>query len=196
MAEVYRVGYGDGSVIRSASPHVCARVQRHRQTASGSYLILPHPTTTCRGCVMIRYDGCGSILPYPTPFLCPTLDCSAIIPYHTLSYILLRPSYHNQHWISTKHLTTTFFVLHWIFNHLTLSYTILHPFFYPHPTSYQDLLCPTLQPSHLILPRPTTNSFVLNWVFQPNILPQPSSSYTGSFNHPTLSYLIHEQSSV
>ena len=156
MAEVYRVGYGDGSVIRSVSPHVCARVQRHRQTASGSYLILPHPTTTCRGCMMIRYDGCGSILPYPTPFLCPTLDCSAIIPY--VPY---------------------------------------HTYYYVRPT--------------------TTNTG-----FQPNILPQPSSSYTGfstilpyrtpsyihystpiphptttffvqHFSHPTLSYPVLPQ---
>ena len=55
-----------------------------------------------------------------------------------------------------------------------------------------------VQPSHLILPRPTTTFFVLNWIFQPNILPiilhaiQPyrTPSYTGLFIDPTLFYLI------
>ena len=30
-----------------------------------------------------------------------------------------------------------------------------------------------------MLPRPTTTCFVQHWLFQPNVLPQPSSSYTG-----------------
>ena len=30
-----------------------------------------------------------------------------------------------------------------------------------------------------MLPRPTTTCFVQHWLFQPNFLPQPSSSYTG-----------------
>ena len=82
---------------------------------------------------------------------CPTLDCSAILPYHTLSYIsyiLQRPTLNCSS--IPPHPTTTFFVLHWIVQpsyHIVpyhTSYHVLHWIVHP---SYPILLQPSLRPT-------------------------------------------------
>ena len=131
----------------------------------------------------------------------PTLASSAILPCPTLSFpILLHPTPSYTVFYCPPNL-----VLHWI---LLRFYPVL-----PYPTTSNHILpCltfvyPTLRcillpsyilhwsvhPSYLVLPRPTTTFFVHHWSFQPNILPQPSSSYTGGFvihpiSYPTASY--------
>ena len=140
-----------------------------------SYHILPRPTLAS-----------SAILPLPCPTLSypilhcfllpsyhflprPTLDSSTILPHPTLSYPSLP--------------------------HPTSSYTGF--FCHPTPTLSYLILHSILLPSYRILPRPTLESSGLlgcwlNKVVEPTLsypsLPQPASSYSGLFSHPTLAY--------
>ena len=81
-----------------------------------------------------------------------------------------------------------------ILPHPTLSYPIIHSFtFYPttHSNSTFFVLHCIVQPSYLIVLY-HTSYHSLHWSVHPfyPILPQPSSSYTGLFSHPTLAYPI------
>ena len=72
-----------------------------------SYLIVPYHTSYH----ILHWIVHPSYPILPQPFR-PTLDCSAILPYRTLSYILPHPTLDCSSLLPQP--TTTFFVLHWI----------------------------------------------------------------------------------
>ena len=167
-----------------------------------SYTIILHSIQPSR---TPSYTGLFS---HPTlSYLILPLDCSAILPYRTLAYILPQPTTHDTLSYPIIHPITFFHVL----PHHTSYLNVLRPTLacsaiLPCRTSYHNLLRPTLdcsyrlvQPSYLLVPHPTTTFFVLHWIVQPSylIVPYHTAYYIfprptlpGLFSHPTFSYPV------
>ena len=126
-----------------------------------SYLSLPHPTL---------YST--AILPHPTQLYTAYPNVPSSLPRPTLDSSALLPC-------------------------PTLSYPILHCILLP---SYHSLPRPTLESYHSLpsrthpIPKYILAYLVLHGTLLPAsilpILPQPFSSYTGLFSHPTLCYPV------
>ena len=119
------------------------------------------------------------VLIYPTPhshiLLRPTLASPAILLCPTSSYPPLTTSYP---------VAPPYPILHRILlpSYLTSNPVLLYPtpsnHILPRPTLDPPTILPCPTSSYPILPHPTA------------ILPHPTSSYTGSFCHPTISYPV------